>query len=367
MSRSSSSVGGFTPTTRLRCLMLSAVNISRVKYPPNLERPIKDYELFSELFSTGIVDSENYREVRGPLVAFVEQAKANQGWALAAAAVTQAQRYDAILAMSDDVGVTAAILMRFARRRIPVFIITQHMLARRPAFFIGKLRMTGTIGKFLCLVPQQVELIRDRYGVDPAKVALVEYHVDQHFYRPMPEVAVKNQICSAGMTFRDYATLLRATRDLGVPVKIEAQSAWFNDGVNFTPDEIHPMVEVGSRGTSFGLRELYAESQIVVVPLQNVPVVAGFSTMLEGMAMAKPVIASRIPMIGSFIEDGVNGLLVSPENPAELRNALRFLLDNPDEARRMGLRARQTIEQRLTLEHYTQRVAQIVTSTVVAW
>jgi glycosyltransferase involved in cell wall biosynthesis len=337
-----------------RCLMLSSVNISKPPQTNQPERPTKDYEVLSKLFDVGVVDTENYLDHAGMGVRLAE--KAGQGWGLAAAAVARAHEYHAVLAMSDDVGVTMAVLMQFARRRIPVFIVTQHMMARRPAFFIGKLHMTGAITKFLCLVPQQVELLRDQYQVDPAKIELIDYHVDHRFYQPMPEVPVKHQICSAGMTFRDYATLLRATRGLGVPVKIEAQSAWFNDGVNFSPDEIHDQVEICNYGTSAGLRSLYAESEIVVVPLQNVPVVAGFSTLLEGMAMGKPVIASRINMIGSFIEDGVNGFLVTPERPDELREKLSYLLEHPEEARRMGERARQSVEQHFTLEHYTQRI-----------
>ncbi|MFV9503992.1 MAG: glycosyltransferase [Oscillochloridaceae bacterium umkhey_bin13] len=364
MSLSPSLSATLAPTRQLRCLLLSSVNISQVQYPANLERPVKDYELFSQTFQTGIVDIKNYQQVRSLGMTIAK--RAGLGWALAAAAVRQAKDYDAIIALSDDVGVTAGVLMQFAPYRIPVFVITQNMHGRRPKLLIGKLHLTGAIAKFLCLVTQQVDLLRDQYQVPPDKIALIEYHVDHTFYRPMPEIPAKRQIASAGMTHRDYVTLMRATRDLGVPVKIEAQSAWLDKVVKISPRELHPMVEVGSRGTSAGLRELYAESEIIVVPLEQTPVVAGFSTILEGMAMAKPVIASRIPMIGSFIEDGVDGLLVTPERPDELRAKIRFLLDNPAEARRMAERAHQKVLARYTLDHYTQRIATQITTTLAS-
>jgi glycosyltransferase involved in cell wall biosynthesis len=40
------------------------------------------------------------------------------------------------------------------------------------------------------------------------------------------------------------------------------------------------------------------------------------------------------------VRDGDNGLLVDPESPAAIGAALRFLLEHPDEARRMGERGR---------------------------
>lgn len=361
MSLSTPLPGTIVDVGRFRCLLLSSTNIS--KFPTNqAERPTKDFELLSKRFNVGVVDVENYREHES--LGLKLAAKAGLSWEIAAAAMRHAHEYNAVLAMSDDVGVTMAVLMQFARRRVPIFIITQHLRSRRPALFIGKLHMTGAIAKFLCLVPQQIDLLRDHYQVDPAKIELINYHVDHRFYRPMPEVEVKRQICSAGMTSRDYATLLKATRGMGVPVRIEARSEWLEGKLNFTQSDLHDQVEMCNYGTSAGLRSLYAESEIVVVPLQNVPVVAGFSTLLEGMAMGKPVIASRISMIGSFIQDGVNGLLVKPEDPADLREKLTYLLDHPEEARRLGERARQSIEQNFTLDDYVEHIYSTIINSV---
>ncbi len=66
---------------------------------------------------------------------------------------------------------------------------------------------------------------------------------------------------------------------------------------------------------------------------------------LEAMAAARPVIASRIGALGDLIVDGETGLLVEPGDHAGLAAAMQRLHDDPGLATRMGRRARQRFEQ----------------------
>ncbi|MBI4353114.1 MAG: glycosyltransferase family 4 protein [Candidatus Omnitrophica bacterium] len=54
--------------------------------------------------------------------------------------------------------------------------------------------------------------------------------------------------------------------------------------------------------------------------------------MLEAMAAKIPVIASNIWAINSIIRHGVNGFLVEPKKPAELAEAIRFVMEHPENA-----------------------------------
>lgn len=63
---------------------------------------------------------------------------------------------------------------------------------------------------------------------------------------------------------------------------------------------------------------------------------------LEAMALARPVVASDVGGIPEIIEDGVTGILVPPEDPARLADAIvRLLTDHPyaDRLARAGYRA----------------------------
>lgn len=61
---------------------------------------------------------------------------------------------------------------------------------------------------------------------------------------------------------------------------------------------------------------------------------------IEAFAHGLPVIASRIGALAELIEDGETGLLFEPRDQGDLATKVRFLLDRPDEARRMGENAR---------------------------
>lgn len=66
--------------------------------------------------------------------------------------------------------------------------------------------------------------------------------------------------------------------------------------------------------------------------------------LLEAAAVARPVVAGRVGGALDAVQNGVTGLLVDPEDPAAVADALISLLENPERARRMGeagaLRAR---------------------------
>jgi alpha-maltose-1-phosphate synthase len=57
---------------------------------------------------------------------------------------------------------------------------------------------------------------------------------------------------------------------------------------------------------------------------------------LEAMACATAVVASRTGGIPEVVSDGVTGLLVEPDDPAALADALNVLLRDPERARAMG-------------------------------
>ena len=74
------------------------------------------------------------------------------------------------------------------------------------------------------------------------------------------------------------------------------------------------------------------------------------NSILESMAHGVPAIASRIGGIPEIIDHGVDGLLVAPADVAGLTRAIRRLTMDADLRNRLGIRARQTVSERFSME-----------------
>lgn len=66
---------------------------------------------------------------------------------------------------------------------------------------------------------------------------------------------------------------------------------------------------------------------------------------LEAMAVGKPVVLSRGLVSPSLAEDGATCLLIPPNDPDALANAIARVLDDPDLAAALGARARERIRE----------------------
>lgn len=75
---------------------------------------------------------------------------------------------------------------------------------------------------------------------------------------------------------------------------------------------------------------------------------AGYALLEAGLA-GLPVVATQVGGIPEIIEDGVTGLLVPPENPRALANALQKLVDDPTLAARYGTALKARVEKDFTL------------------
>jgi glycosyltransferase involved in cell wall biosynthesis len=80
------------------------------------------------------------------------------------------------------------------------------------------------------------------------------------------------------------------------------------------------------------------------------------NAMLEAMAAALPIVATRVGGAADCIEHGRSGLLVPPEDTNALADTLAGLLADPHRAQ-LGARARAIAEQRYSLESLADRLA----------
>jgi glycosyltransferase involved in cell wall biosynthesis len=72
--------------------------------------------------------------------------------------------------------------------------------------------------------------------------------------------------------------------------------------------------------------------------------------MIEAMAAAKPVVATRVGGVADVVDDERTGLLVPPQTPQALAGAIVRLVGAPEERARMGAAGRQAVVARYSPE-----------------
>jgi len=77
---------------------------------------------------------------------------------------------------------------------------------------------------------------------------------------------------------------------------------------------------------------------------------------IEAMALGKPVIASDTGAPPEIVENGLSGILVTPEDSYSLRSAIKTLLENPSKAHKMGREGRKVYEARYRPEIYADNL-----------
>jgi glycosyltransferase involved in cell wall biosynthesis len=88
--------------------------------------------------------------------------------------------------------------------------------------------------------------------------------------------------------------------------------------------------------------------------------------LFEYMSAGLPVIASDFPLWRQIVAGASCGLLVDPLNPDAIATAMRWILDNPDEAQQMGANGRQAVQDRYNWAQESSRLVQMYRHLLVA-
>ena len=133
----------------------------------------------------------------------------------------------------------------------------------------------------------------------------------------------------------------------------------------FGSDPADPRSELGRRVIFTGRRDdvpaVTAALEVAVLPSYRE---AQGLSILEAMALSRPVVASAVGGIPEMIEDGLSGLLVPPHDPEALAAAIsRLLLDHPlaDTLARAG---HDLVYERFCVEHMVRSVETIYDESV---
>jgi glycosyltransferase involved in cell wall biosynthesis len=220
--------------------------------------------------------------------------------------------------------------------------------------------MVGQAGGIVTLGNKEAEELKQIFPNLRDKICFIPFGVDTKFFRPI-DVIEKNQILSPGFDpGRDYQLLFSAIEN--IDVKLVLSKSRNIDQIAELPNNVQTMFLSWKN-----LVLEYARSKIVVIPLDlgdGKNDAMGTSSLVQAMAMGKAVIVTRTSTTESYIEDGVNGILVEPHDCSAMRIAIIDLLKNENKRMLLGANARKFVEKNCDADHSAMKMSEFFRSLI---
>jgi glycosyltransferase involved in cell wall biosynthesis len=222
------------------------------------------------------------------------------------------------------------------------------------------LHLRRGVDGYVVYASAQQRFLVEELGVSAAQVFLRPFMVDSTYFRPAPADAPgRRTISTAGLELRDYPTLMRAVTGLDADVVVAAASPWSKRANELEAVPVPDNVTV-AKFTLAELRELYARSTMVVMPLYPSDFQAGITTILEAMSMGRAIVCTRTDGQTDTIADGITGLYVPAGDPEALRTAIERVLGDEELRRRLGDAARAWVIDHAELDRYVEQLVDVV-------
>ena len=213
---------------------------------------------------------------------------------------------------------------------------------------------------FFCLTP-----IAENKFSKFAFSKFIPWCVDLKLFDGKPSIAPPNKpfFLATGKTGRDYLTLVKSAQYVDAeiriigpieqkPTNLPKNIRWINTSAN--PPDISIDYEM--------LREWYSQCLAVCIPLLGDPNdTCGYTNLLEGMAMSKPVLMTES---GSLHVNPVKrgfGKLIKPGDSMGWSSSMKSVMDNPTFYKNVGQKGRQIAEKEFTIDSFNSRIVEFLT------
>lgn len=286
--------------------------------------------------------------------------------ALHVARLVDQHGYDLVFSMSERVGIPLALLLPSGVRHV---MIGHHLLSPWKLRVLKGMNLAERWSGILVPTHAERDALQRTLTLSEERVGWLPNSVDADFFQPDlggDTTVQQGFVLSVGLSYRDYPTLVAALRMLpSVPAQLYIGSTWYSDATTIGGAPLPNNIQLHSFVPMHLLRAWYYASRFVVVPIRRTALwSAGSTVILQAQAMGKPVIATRTPGMSDYVVDGVTGLLVDPENPEALADAIKTLWNDPARVRAMGGAARAWVAATFSLDRWLARAGPLLSGDV---
>jgi colanic acid/amylovoran biosynthesis glycosyltransferase len=229
-----------------------------------------------------------------------------------------------------------------------------------PALFLRALALCDQV---ITVTEYNRELLRDKFGVDPAKIEVIRISVDVTDYRPQEKFVIL--IVASFAERKGHEILFRAVKQL----QQKDIEVWIvgDQGVESLTVDVQALAAelgIAAQVAFFGklsknaLKAVYRECDVFCLPCRtdSEGVNEGFPTVIaEAMAFGKPVISTRHVEIPRVLD----AMLVDENDVDGLADAIRRVYESPELRQSLGEQNR-LLSERVFSTHNAERTVQVL-------
>ena len=190
-------------------------------------------------------------------------------------------------------------------------------------------------------------------------------YIDSHF---KPEL--RDYFLSTGREHRDFPLLISAFSKTQADLEIYTNKINYDSNYEYleTMQGLYSNIQINyvekSAETTHFLAQRASECFCVVIPLvqKEVYYCLGLTSVIEAMALGKPIVSSRNPYCPIDIEKEGIGIIADDED--SWVTAINYLVCHPEEAKQMGKRGRQLAEQKYNINECAKQIDRLFSASL---
>ena len=211
----------------------------------------------------------------------------------------------------------------------------------------------------LCLTPDAEKhfskLVRSKF---------IPWCIDMEMFDGKPPInkPEKPFFLASGKTQRDYNTLVNAAHRTTIDIRIigpkNLKPLSCPNNVHWIDTSIDPPDQAIDYPT---LKEWYAQCAGVCIPLTgDATDTCGYTNMLEGMAMRKPILMSRSGCLHINPQSRNFGILIEPQDSRGWSDSMNRIIGEPAFAEKCGESGRKIAENEFTIDRFNRNVLSFI-------
>ncbi|MEO6848722.1 MAG: glycosyltransferase family 4 protein [Chthoniobacterales bacterium] len=263
---------------------------------------------------------------------------------------------DCIVATNSRAGMSLGLLKKLGRLRTP--IVTIHCGIVNCTHTPWRRRLTAPLMKVqevFLFAETERQPMAEAFSIPDDRFHVCDFGVDTDYWGNSE--AEGDFVFAAGNDGRrDFETFVKAASASSYPHKLLTK---LSVKTPFPANLDHVRSGWKDASVSDGdLRDLYQNSRCVVVPLLDTWQPSGQSVALQAMSCGRPVILTKTKgfWLHPEFEEGNHVLFFEPGNEKQLAEKVRFLMENPTEARRIGKNGREVMLKHYSIQNFADHI-----------